>query len=377
MIFKTPKLTDRDIQIISDIDALKTKLRYNLANSPGRWFGLLRRTTLARNVSASNSIEGYNISREDALAAVEGVDPMGSGQDEAFRANRAYQLAMTYVIQLATDIHFSYSADLIKSLHYMMLEYDLTKSPGKWRPGPINVYDEAKKEIVYEAPDADDVPSLIDELIESLNSADKAIPRMVLGAMGHLNLVMIHPFRDGNGRMSRCLQTLILSRDGTTLDPTFCSIEEYLGRNSRDYYDVLQEVGGKKWNPALDASAWIRFCIAAHYIQANLYLLRVTSMSKLWDRLEAMIKGLGLPDRTMMALFDAALGWSVRNSTYRKAIDAISDQVASRDLKDLVNHGFLVAFGNARGRHYKASELVQKIRQETVEKKNIESPYKI
>ena len=172
MIFKTPSLTETDIKIISDIEALKTKLRYNLANSPRRWFGLLRRTTLARNVSASNSIEGYNISREDALAAVEGVEPIGSEQDEAFRANKAYQLAMTYVLQLATDIDFSYSTDLIKSLHYMMLEYDLTKNPGKWRPGSINVYDEAKKEVVYEAPDADIAPGLVSELVQSLNEPD-------------------------------------------------------------------------------------------------------------------------------------------------------------------------------------------------------------
>lgn len=375
MIFQIPKLTDKDIEIISTIEGLKTKLRYNLANSPRRWIGLLRRTTLARNVSASNSIEGYNISREDALAAVEGVEPMGPQQDESWKANRSYQLAMTFVLQLATDMHFSYSPDLLKSLHYMMLEYDLTKSPGKWRPGVINVFDEAKKQIVYEAPDADLVPSLINELIDSLQNAPKDAPRMVQGAMAHLNLVMVHPFRDGNGRMSRCLQTLVLSRDGNTLDPVFCSIEEYLGRNSRDYYDVLGEVGQGKWNPNRDATAWVKFCLIAHYTQAHLYLNRVNAMSRLWEKLESMIKTDGLHERMTLALIDAAMGWKVRNSTYRTAVGELSDQLASRDLKELVNHGFLEALGNARGRHYKASEKVLKIREETAEKKIIDNPY--
>ena len=53
--------------------------------------------------------------------------------------------------------------------------------------------------------------------------------------MAHLNLVMIHPFEDGNGRMSRALQSLVLARDHIVA-PEFASIEEYLGRNTPAYY---------------------------------------------------------------------------------------------------------------------------------------------
>jgi hypothetical protein len=61
---------------------------------------------------------------------------------------------MTYVLQLSDDPHFRYTADLLRGLHYIMLSYDLTKNPGKWRPGPIYVRDEARKVVVYEGPDA-------------------------------------------------------------------------------------------------------------------------------------------------------------------------------------------------------------------------------
>lgn len=60
--------------------------------------------------------------------------------------------------------------------------------------------------------------------------------------MAHLNLVMIHPFRDGNGRMARALQTLVLALD-EVLEPTFSSIEEWLGSNTADYYLVLAATG--------------------------------------------------------------------------------------------------------------------------------------
>ncbi|GAB2822248.1 hypothetical protein GCM10027022_10850 [Alpinimonas psychrophila] len=68
--------------------------------------------------------------------------------------------------------------------------------------------------------------------------------------MAHLNLVMIHPFRDGNGRMARCLQSLILAAEGV-LSPVFMSVEEYLGNNTQDYYRMLAEVcggTGLNWN---------------------------------------------------------------------------------------------------------------------------------
>ena len=60
--------------------------------------------------------------------------------------------------------------------------------------------------------------------------------------MAHLNLVMIHPFRDGNGRMARALATLVLTRSDIG-EPEFSSIEEWLGANTEDYYSVLAHTG--------------------------------------------------------------------------------------------------------------------------------------
>ena len=90
---------------------------------------------------------------------------------------------------------------------------------------------------------------MIEELVAQLSS-EQEIHVLVRAAMAHLNLVMIHPFRDGNGRMARCLQTLVLGRD-RILEPQFSSIEEYLGRNTQAYYQVLGRVGQGKWSPCV------------------------------------------------------------------------------------------------------------------------------
>lgn len=279
---------------------------------------------------------------------------------------------MTYVLQLAGDAHFRYSADLLRSLHFMMLHHTLGKNPGRWRPGAIFVWDEERAERVYVGPEAQRIPGLIDELLAFLDD-NPSLPGVVKAAMAHLNLVMIHPFSDGNGRMARCLQTLVLARSGILAAP-FSSIEEYLGRNTRAYYDVLAQVGGGAWHPERDARPWIRFCLTAHYRQATTLLNRTREIARLWDALEEEIGRKGLPERTLLALADAATGLRVRNATYR-SIAGIAETLASRDLKLLVEARLLVGEGERRGRFYRASESLREIRTKTRELRTVEDPF--
>src|SRR5215218_722030 len=271
MIFTAPILDSKEMEVLGRIDELRRTLGYSVGASPKRWYGLLRRVSFARAVRGSNSIEGYDVSLDDAIAAAEGEEPLDA-KAEAWAAVTGYQSAMTYVLQLADDPHFGYSADLLRSLHFMMLQYKLTKNPGRWRLGAIFVRDDERDEVVYQGPSAELVPDLMGELLSDLNGASEA-PRVIKAAMAHLNLVMIHPFSDGNGRMARCLQTLVLARDAI-LEPTFSSVEEYLGRNTQAYYDVLAEVGQGSWHPENDARPWLRFTLTAHLRQARTLLAR-------------------------------------------------------------------------------------------------------
>jgi Fic family protein len=363
MVFSTPQLLAECLNVIEQIDSIRDNLRSAL-RFPKRWYGLLRRNAFARAIRGSNSIEGYNVTQEDAIAAADGEEPLDA-QSETWAAITGYRNALTFVLQLSDDPHFRYGEGFIRSLHYMMLSHDLARHPGSWRPGPIYVRDEEKREIVYEGPDADLVPRLMAELFESLNSSDDGAPVIIRAAMGHLNLVMIHPFADGNGRMARCLQTLILAREGI-LDPRFSSIEEYLGRNTREYYTILGTVGGGSWQPANDARLWIRFCLNAHFNQAATLLKRTKELARVWDELEVIVQSRGLPTRVIYALSDATFGFRIRNATYR-SIAEVSQPVASRDLQLLVENGLLIPAGEKRGRIYVASDILKALRQRTLE----------
>jgi Fic family protein len=361
MIFQTPPMSFEESAALSKIDELRRQLRFQVAQ-PRRWVVQVRRVLGARAIQGSNSIEGYDVSVEDALAAIGGEEPTDASAED-WNAVSGYRRAMTYVLQLAQDEHFEYTPQILRSLHFMMTEYTLDASPGLWRPGPIWIRNDATGDIVYEGPPHDEIPELIKELTRDL-SGDEQTPVLIKAAMAHLNLVMIHPFRDGNGRMSRCLQTLVLARD-QILAPQFSSIEEYLGRNTQSYYRVLQQVGGESWAPQHDARPWIRYCLEAHFIQASSVLRRVEESGAIWTQLEAICTEKRLPPRMLGALFDATVGMRVRNASYRTAVkiggEEITNQGATDDLRAMVDAGLLQRFGARRGTYYRAGQRLTAI----------------
>src|SRR5829696_6478465 len=123
MVFEIPQIGSEEEIALEKIDGLRKELRFYVAE-PRRWVGSVRRVLAARAIQGSNSIEGFNVSVEDALAAVEGEEPEEAA-DKDRQAVSGYRRAMTYVIRLANDPQFEYSATLIRSLHYMMTEYSL------------------------------------------------------------------------------------------------------------------------------------------------------------------------------------------------------------------------------------------------------------
>ncbi len=357
MLFTTPALGGPEQRVLGDIDGLRAQLRLYTRDARD-WTGFLRRQTFARNMKGSNSIEGYNASIDDAVAIASDEEPLDV-DTETRAALEGYREAMTYILQLADDDYDELSADLVRSLHYMMLRHELSKRPGRWRLGAVYVTKEATGERVYEGPPADAVPDLMREFVNGLRHNDG--PPVVRAAMAHLNLVMIHPFRDGNGRMARAVQTLILARQGI-LAPEFCSVEEYLGRQTQPYYDVLAEVGGGAWQPHRDARPWLRFMLKAHYSQAVTLLRRVDVEQRVWDDLEELVRRHALPERCVGALAFASAGFQLRRTRYVIEAD-VEEATASRDLGRLAAAGVLDAHGEKRGRFYTASPQVRRIRE--------------
>jgi Fic family protein len=313
-------------------------------------------------VQGSNSIEGYHASVEDVAALIEYEEPI-EADEETRQAIAGYRDAMTYVLQLAASPPMpALDESLVKSLHFMMMKYDLAKHPGQWRPGAVWVEDPDGRS-VYAAPDRNDVEKLVAETLADMN--DTAGGSIVRAAMAHLNLALVHPFSDGNGRMARCLQSYVLASDGI-LSPEFLSIEEYLGRNTAEYYAVLAEVAQGEWSPHRDARPWLRLCLTAHHRQALTLLRRIQETEALWDRCDQLVRRHKLPDRCIGALCDASRGWRLRRALYLKTVrsstgEIISDDTATRDLRAMAKAALLEAVGEKRGRYYHATEELREV----------------
>lgn len=374
MIVQAPKLTDDDSAVLDLITEQRSRLHSNTTQNLRRWTGSLSRVMFARAIRGSNTIEGYNVTLDDAVAAIEDELPLDE-RTETWYAVKGYRDAMTCIIQAAKDEYFDLNAQFIKSLHFMMLQYDMNKNPGRWRPGSVFVVGSRTNLTVYEAPDVELVNDLIEELIATLKRRSSGDSPVVKAAMAHLNFTMIHPFSDGNGRLARALQTLILASDGI-LDPVFSSIEEWLGDNTQAYYDVLAEVGQGKWNPTNDALPWVRFCLKAHYEQAAKMIRRVQEADGLYKKIVELIDQHQLNERFWFPMFDAAIGIRITNSRYRKDAD-VTDITASRDLKKLCELELLVPHGARKMRTYSAAPRLKHAWNAVRIKRSIDDPYEI
>jgi len=352
-LFTAPALDLDHQRVVEDVHALRAEMASSL-RAPRRWTGGLRRTTQARAIQGSNSIEGHSVTDQDALAAVEDEAPLTADQ-RTWAEIVGYRRVLTYVLGMATSRGFRLDAMTLRSMHFMLLEHDLSKAPGQYRTGPVFVHDDARGRTVYEGPDHDEVSGLVDALVTSMDDEGDLDP-LVRAAMAHLNLVMIHPFRDGNGRMARALQTLVLALD-EVLEPTFSSIEEWLGSNTADYYLVLAATGRGAWHPDSDAHLWLKLNLRAHHLQAQTLRRRFQEADVLWRRLDELAGEHRLPERVSDALFDAARGLRVQRATYVRRL-GLEERTATRDLSRLVDTGLLRAVGQTRGRYYLAGDAL-------------------
>lgn len=372
MIYNLPSPTAADLKVLDLISDFHARLEHILSSDNRRWTGSLRRSSMARAIRGSNTIEGYNATLDQVMGAIENEPP--AEYTETWMATKGYRDAMTYILQACRDPYFEFNKQFLKSLHFMMIGHEMGKSPGQWRTGTVYVVNQQDGKTVYEAPDAGLVNDLVQELIVMLQSHEK-VYAPVIGAMAHLNLTMIHPFRDGNGRMARALQTLVIAKAGMT-DPILSSIEEWLGENTPEYYDILAEVGKGKWSPKNDALPWIRFCLKAHYQQAQRLIRRVDEYGQVFGLIEKLASEAKLNERCQLPLFDAAIGFKVTNTRYREEA-SVTEFVASRDLKKLSEMGFIQPVGEGRGRFYEAGPPLKSIRETTRMDRTLDDPYKL
>ncbi len=353
MLISTPPATSHLRDQLTLLDQLHRQLGDELTR-PGLWMGTLRRLFRAIAVESSTAIEGFHVPHEEAVSLVSGT-AAAPPDDPNRMAVASYARAMEHVVVMAEDPDFRWLDRVILDLHYDACRFQRDKRPGRWRDGQVGIV-RGDGRIVYQAPRADEVPGLMREVIEWLQDGDRDTHVVVRAAMAHLHVAAVHPFRDGNGRVARIVQSLVLARDGI-LAPEFASIEQYLGNHTTDYYAVLRRVNGADYRPEADAAPWIDFCVAAHLDQARERLTQIQQASLRWQRLQRLVVERGWPDRLVTAL-EQSLEGSVDRAGYAAQAD-IALVTASQDLRRLLDAGLVTPRGAGRSVRYSASDALR------------------
>ncbi|NJQ03240.1 Fic family protein [Streptomyces zingiberis] len=353
MLYQTPVLAAADHSVLAAVDRMREELRYQVRQTPAKWTADLRRTLTAQAIAGSNTIEGYRVDALDVEDLIDGEREVATSEENKAETI-AYRHAMTYIQSLHDAPDFRYEKALLNGLHWMLQgHHHPQRLAGQWRRRGVWINEPGDpSSAAYVAPDADRLPALTEELVAWLNEGDLDSHVLVRAAMAHLNLVNIHPWADGNGRMSRSLQTLVIARDGV-LAPEFSSVEAWLGKpgNTWEYYKVLRAVGGPEWEPERSTSAWISFNLLAYHQQAQSVIHRIERSNRCWLELAAFAERHGVEERQVTALHDAALAGRVRRARYQRA-ESLSGQQAVRDIRFLVGAGLLEPVGNTKARYY-------------------------
>jgi Fic family protein len=188
----------------------------------------LRRINNIKTIQASLAIEGNTLNIDHITQIFEGKRVIGPEKDiiEVKNAIKVYS-DLSQINPLSIDEFLKAHKSLMK---------DLISENGKWRAGGVGIFKGA--EVTHVAPPANRLPALMENLFKFLKS-NKELPWLLKACIFHYELEFIHPFSDGNGRMGRLWQQLILMKE----DPVFqyIPIEVLIRENQGEYYRVLGE----------------------------------------------------------------------------------------------------------------------------------------
>ena len=211
------------INLIAEISAQIERYAIRLEQSDGL---RLRKANRVRTIHSSLAIEGNTLSEDEVKDIIDGKTVMAPLRQiqEVKNAIKTYEL---YEKINPFDV-----IALLKAHGTMMMA--LTDDAGKFRRGGVGVFSEER--LVHMAPPADRVPFLIDDLFEWLKQAKDHL--LIRSCVFHYEFEFIHPFSDGNGRMGRLWQSLILGR----LHPLFeyLPVENMVYANQEAYYNAIQ-----------------------------------------------------------------------------------------------------------------------------------------
>lgn len=329
---------------------------------------------IVRTVHYGTRIEGNDLTFQEVAKLVEGRQITAGERDIQEVIN--YRNVMSYLEELwalydanmplpeektvpnfddNTRRPFYYSETIIRKIHALTTEKVIPDAElGKYRHQQVVLKNTRTGEIAHRPPPAIEVPYLIADFIAWLNHpASREIHPAIRAAISQYILVAIHPFIEGNGRVSRAFALLPLYVEGYDIRRLF-SLEEYFDRNAESYYNTIQETHLKNSDVfKRDLTQWIEYYTQALSIELSRVKEKVQNLSrdiKLKQKLGG--KQIPLTDRQIKLVEFMQQFGGLRMPDAKELFPMISDDTIWRDLKKLIDDGVVEKRGSTKGAYY-------------------------
>ncbi len=289
-----------------------------------------------QSTEASNRIEGI-ITTEDRLKKLV--------QDKTIPRNRSEREIAGYRDVLNT-IHESYEYIPIRPGMLLQLHRDLFKFSGSAIGGNYKNSDniiaetlpDGTKKVRFQPVPSWETPDAVTDLCNAFNDAlnEQSMDPLLLISMFILDFLCIHPFNDGNGRMSRLLTLLALYRSGYIVGK-YISIEKMIADSKETYYEVLQASSYNWHEESIDYVPFVQYMLG----------MIVASYREFNSRVDLLInRGLSKPER-IREIIKNTLGKITKAEIMTQCPD-ISQITVQRALKDLLEKGEIIKIGGGR-----------------------------
>ena len=262
----TVRITPEILALIAEVDEFKGAWKALGVLAPER-LSALRRIAAIESIGSSTRIEGSKLSDSDVKKLLLNMEIKHfETRDEQEVAG--YAKTMQTVFDSASAI--TLSENHIKQLHRDLLRYsekdERHRGEYKTNPNHVSAFNAGGNEIgvVFQTAAPFDTPLLMEELVAWTNRAldEKSLHPLLVLAIFIVVFLEIHPFQDGNGRLSRILTTLILLRSGYEYVP-YSSLESVIEQSKSGYYHVLRRIQGTIRTDSPDWQPWLIFFLRA------------------------------------------------------------------------------------------------------------------
>ncbi|OGK18086.1 hypothetical protein A2866_03080 [Candidatus Roizmanbacteria bacterium RIFCSPHIGHO2_01_FULL_39_8] len=343
MFVPTYTITNKILNYIAKIEASEEVIRH----SPllPLWEKQFKEDAIIRSAYHGTHIEGNKLAKDDAKDILLGKEVIGRPRDIQEIIN--YRRVIEFIDEEASKKIEKITELVIKKLHRLIVNKILNQEEGEYRTKQVVVRNSETGEVTFRPPPPLEVPFLMREFLYWLNREDKdQIHPVIKAGIAHHQLVRIHPFIDGNGRVARVVATLILLLGGYDIR-RFFSLEEYYDKDAIAYYQNLQKASSG------DLTTWLEyftFGASVEFEKVKDKILKLSKDVKLKEKFGG--RQIYLTDRQIKIIeYLQDVGY-LQNKLFQNVFPDISEDTVLRDLQELISKGLIRKVGSTKSARY-------------------------